>query len=250
LTERPERMTQYFSGLDGGGPWNRSRGWDYLHGVLYQMSGRAQPWPLPNVWLGTSIENDDVTERVRTLSRVPAVVRFLSVEPLLGPLDLDRCACDGGIRCCGCGGAGVVEVDDVQGDDDCRDCRGTGSLIDWVVIGGQIGPHALPMHPQWARDIRDQCAAAGVAFWFTGWGEWVPYDNRVHPLFDPQDAGEITGSKIVRMREDGALLGHAGGWHQGDEWMYRAAKHAASRLLDGVEHNGFPTVTAVEATRD
>ncbi|WP_084029027.1 DUF5131 family protein, partial [Mycobacterium avium] len=91
----------------------------------------SPPWPLPNVWVGTSIESDDYCWRADVLRAIPAAVRFLSLEPLLGPLtSLDL----------------------------------TG--IDWVIVGGESGPRARPMDLKWARLLRDQCAAAGVAFYF------------------------------------------------------------------------------------
>ena len=94
-------------------------------------------WPLPNVWIGTSVEDRARKDRIVHLRETPAAVRFLSLEPLLedlGELDL------------------------------------TG--IDWAIVGGESGPNARPMHSDWARSIRDQCQAAGVAFHFKQWGEW------------------------------------------------------------------------------
>jgi len=93
----------------------------------------ALPWP-PNVWMGTSIENQDYAWRADFLRRIPAAVRFVSVEPLLGPLELDL----------------------------------TG--IHWVIVGGESGPGARPLDPAWVRGIRDRCLQAGVAFFFKQWG--------------------------------------------------------------------------------
>lgn len=97
----------------------------------------ALKWP-PNVWMGVSVENQVFAFRAKRLAQVPAAVRFLSVEPLLGPVTLDL------------------------------------SGIDWVIVGGESGPHARPMDPDWARSVRDQCAAAGVAFFFKQWGGRTP----------------------------------------------------------------------------
>jgi protein gp37 len=97
-----------------------------------QMASRL-PWP-PNIWLGTSIELQRWAWRADAIRQVPAAVRFLSCEPLLGPLDLDL------------------------------------SGIHWVIVGGESGPKARPMHPDWARGIRDQCLRVGVAFFFKQWG--------------------------------------------------------------------------------
>jgi protein gp37 len=95
---------------------------------------RALPWP-KNVWMGTSVERADVRERVDLLRQVPAKVRFISAEPLIGPV-------------------GRMSL------------RG----MHWVIVGGESGPGARPMNPEWVRDIRDRCVAAGVAFFFKQWG--------------------------------------------------------------------------------
>lgn len=99
----------------------------------------GEGWPLPNVWLGTSIESDRYVFRADHLRNTPAAVRFLSLEPLLGPLP-------------------SLDLTD----------------IDWVIVGGESGPGARPMHPDWVRDIRDRCLSAGVPFFFKQWGEWIP----------------------------------------------------------------------------
>lgn len=102
-------------------------------------------WP-SNVWLGTSVEDQAATDkRVLELLRVPAKVRFLSCEPLLGEVDLRFC------------------------EGPCRDHK-----PEWVIVGGESGSSARPMHPNWVRSIRDQCQAAGVPFFFKQWGEWAP----------------------------------------------------------------------------
>ena len=92
------------------------------------------PWP-PNVWMGVSVERQDYTFRIGHLRQTPAAVKFLSLEPLLGPLPS-------------------------------LDLRG----IDWVIVGGESGPRARPMDGRWALDIRDQCRQAGVPFFFKQWG--------------------------------------------------------------------------------
>jgi protein gp37 len=95
-------------------------------------------WP-SNVWQGVSVENEDYTWRVDCLRRVPAALRFLSVEPLLGP----------------------ITSLPLEG-------------IHWVIVGGESGPRSRPMDPAWAQDIRDQCLAAGVPFFFKQWGGPTP----------------------------------------------------------------------------
>jgi protein gp37 len=108
---------------------------------IVALTGEAR-WPLPNVWLGTSIENDRFVGRADYLRETPAAVHFLSLEPLLGPLpSLDL----------------------------------TG--IEWVIVGGESGPQHRPMDPAWARDLRDRCVSAGVAFFFKQWGGRTPKAN-------------------------------------------------------------------------
>lgn len=118
-------------------------------------------WPR-NVWIGTSVENQAMADkRIPLLLQIPAAVRFLSCEPLLGPLDLsgktrETVWLDQEYADADPGLAEVVETD--------------GWPIAWVIVGGESGPKARPMNPDWVRGIRDQCTAAGVAFHFKQWG--------------------------------------------------------------------------------
>jgi protein gp37 len=133
----------------------------------------------PNVWLGTTAENQEMADkRIQMMPKVKASVRFLSLEPLLGPVDLSRWI--GGL----------------------------------VIVGGETGPGARPMHPDWVRSIRDQCQAAGVPFFFKGWGEWgqCPYCKK------GEYCVTCDSTKMVRV-----------------------GRRAAGRLLDGREHNEFPS---------
>src|SRR6185437_4305294 len=107
-----------------------------------------EQWPWPNVWLGATVVNQEEANRdIPKLVAIPAVVRFLSCEPLLGPIDLSRL-----IRW---GNDYLV-------------------MVRWIIAGGESGANARPAHPDWLNSLRDQCTAAGVAFHFKQWGEWVP----------------------------------------------------------------------------
>lgn len=172
LTKRPQRMAQLAR--------DRSLGFNPER-------------PPANVWLGTSIESDRYAFRANHLRATPAAVRFLSLEPLLGPLpSLDL----------------------------------TG--IDWVIVGGESGPGARPMHPQWVRDIRDRCIDAGVPFLFKQWGAWVEggdgvtYGRWVHP-----ERGGTTGAQTP-----GAVL------------MTQVGKRSAGRELDGRTWDEYPEQVA------
>ena len=133
-----------------------------VRGMLAELAHGNDPdlslldmMPLPNVWLGITVVNQEEACRdIPKLLAVPAAKRFLSIEPLLGTIDLGLCDCDNG-SVAAPGGAGGVT---------CPKCSGTGGrTLDWVIVGGESGPGARPMHPDWVRSLRDQCAAAGVA---------------------------------------------------------------------------------------
>ncbi|MDQ3224794.1 MAG: phage Gp37/Gp68 family protein [Gemmatimonadota bacterium] len=172
--------------------------------------GRAWDWPA-NVWLGTSVEDQQrADERIPHLLAVPAAVRFLSMEPLLASVDLRKgIYFHGGARVMKWGNRGTT----LEG-------------ISWVIVGGESGPHARPMNPQWAREIRDQCFVAEVPFFFKQWGEYAPLDaiglpNDRIPEYTPVFSG-------VSM--------------SGPAYVFRVGKKAAGRLLDGREWNELPTI--------
>lgn len=170
-----------------------------------------------NVWLGTTVENQEQANK-----RIPALLKcrdlspaiFLSCEPLLGPVDL-RSALWLEDQYCG-----------LRTDTYPHKKR----PIDWVIVGGESGHEARPMHPDWARDLRDQCHAAGVAFHFKQWGEWAPCSE-----VDPEDMCE------ARIDQSGRDVTDSPGLHSDkDEFMDRVGKKAAGRLLDGREWNEVP----------
>jgi protein gp37 len=120
---------------------------DLIDDPAGDVRAKVPHWPLPNVWLGVSAENQQWADiRIPALLDTPAAVRFVSAEPLLGPIRL---------------GAIPPLVGGVP-------------KIDWVIVGGESGHGARPMHPDWARGLRDECEDAGVAFLFKQWGEWTP----------------------------------------------------------------------------
>jgi protein gp37 len=172
-----------------------------------------------NVWLGATIVNQQEADRdIPKLLAVPARVRFLSIEPLLGPVDLRRLvqkAAEHPER-----GQPPVSIDALRG---WYGGAGDPASIDWVIVGGESGPGARPMSPDWARSLRDQCARAGVPFLFKQWGEWLPM------------LGQAEGV-AVRPKKATTPDGWVMGW---------AGKKAAGRRLDGAEHSGFPEVSHV-----
>lgn len=194
---------------------------------------------LPNVWLGVSVENQETAdERIPILLKTPAAARFVSYEPALGPAIL---GCDV------CGGYAIG--------DECEKCNPSVHTahtpkgitkrflhdLDWVIAGGESGPHARPSHPQWFRDVRDQCQAAGVPFFFKQWGEWTPLEK--------QQIGHGIAAHLVRSGDrcvniDGKSYtfdSNIAVDNEGQGYpMRRVGKKRAGRLLDGREWNEFP----------
>lgn len=213
LTKRAERMRAYFADdaththIATIAMQNVPVGRDITDVGLvwapHQMPNNYfQRWPLRNVWLGVSCERQqEANERIPLLEKTPAAMKFLSLEPLLGPVDLTRC----GSHYTGSGPLHLWRGGDSR--QWRKQFMHPAPEVQWVIVGGESGSRARPMHPQWARDVRDQCAAAGVPFFFKQWGEHAPRW--------PGD------------RSDGME-------------MERVGKHRAGRLLDGREHNAFP----------
>lgn len=234
LTKRPERMRDYLiRQLDR---------WDGEDGIADDLIAVAElagvdwreavdAWPLPNVWLGVSVEDQArANERIPLLLDTPAAVRFISAEPLLGPVDLEMIW----IRR---PGELPTPLSNRLGDY-VRPLRGNftdSPKLDWVICGGESGPDARPMHPDWARSLRDQCAAAGVPFFFKQWGEWAPVWDQLQgdqcpPCVVCQDGEVLTGRHMITGRMD----------EQDAEILRRIGKRAAGHLLDGVEHFNWP----------
>lgn len=184
--------------------------------------------PLPNVWLGVSVEHQETDCRILDLLSIRAAVRFLSCEPLLGPLDLQypktiwptgpQMCCSG--KDCGCMGM-PSEPPLIHG-------------INWVIAGGESGPGARPMHRDWVRSLRDQCQSARIPFFFKQWGEWVA---------EGQKSNFIAGSKVREVKNllpDGTEY-ITGVIDPGDiSCMLRVGKHLAGRQLDGRTWDEMP----------
>lgn len=246
LTKRPQRMLAFFAWLDAhperadfdsASLHEKYPGDDWRPFLCADLASRVLPdqgeglrvaiagkWPLPNVWLGVSVEDQAAAdERVPLLLATPAAVRFLSVEPMLGP----------------------IQVFNLDGPIDVP--YGSQSPLHWVICGGESGPHARPMNPHWARDLRDQCAAVGVAFLHKQNGEWA--DMATAGIVE---AGPVTNRvgvvanwmrQAVRFADGREAIVDAHTWTgHATHLMYRVGKRTAGRLLDGVEHNGYPEV--------
>lgn len=211
--------------------WDWSEGkcatewWDTLKMVADWINGS----PPKNVWLGTSVENQEAAdERIPALLYVPAAVRFLSCEPLLGPITLKEVH---GEYC---------EINALNGDHGViRPLQGrSNKRIHWVIAGGESGAHARPMYPDWVRTLRDQCQAAGVPFFFKQWGEFGRVTcHSIRGTEHPKLPTYLTDSYEIVAREDDQVIRCSNG-----DRMARVGKKAAGRSLDGREWNEFPEV--------
>ncbi|MBB4042055.1 protein gp37 [Microvirga flocculans] len=262
LTKRADRMQSYFQGMRESG-FGAKR--DPRPEILNEMD-KLWPgswknfdlgaFPLDNVWLGVSVEDQArANERIPALLDTPAAIRFVSVEPLLGPIDFRSIDADG---------ESVMDVlyprtweeewedwrDTEPTEEQARESffdwfslgtMPTGRMhhrLDWVIVGGESGPGARPMHPDWARSIRDQCTAAGVPFFFKQWGAWNPVKVVDHG--DGPFGVGAGGDPLLTYPNIPAYPSI----RLGEQEMWRVGKKRAGRLLDGIEHNAMPGDTA------
>lgn len=200
LTKRPERMAKYFS--------------EWLNGIKSVQTSRPNIMgdlrlPILNLWIGVTAENQEQAEkRIPLLLQTPAAHRFVSIEPILGTVNLTYLRLDGSNGFCECDaldtdGAGFYPSSKVLGP------------IDWVICGGESGHNARPVHHEWVRYLKNQCVHAEVPFFFKQWGEWAPREVALKIYgsdYDPEN-------KVA---------------------MARVGKKAAGRLLDGKEYLEFP----------
>ena len=206
LTKRPQRMLEFMR-------WYQ----DALDAEDIPIT-----LPLPNVWLGVTAENQECAdERIPLLLQMPAAMRFVSCEPLLGPIDLFDV--DGKIA------QSMPE----------RSMLFPADLIDWVIVGGESGPDARPLHPRWVQSLRDQCHAVGVPFFFKQWGEWIPFGQGLGWAVSERAQrcwldirGQSNSTYSAMMHEPSAL--------------FRIGKKAAGRVLDGRTWDEMPTAVRKE----
>lgn len=218
LTKRPERMKRIFDSYQMGAD---------------DIGGRF-PWP--HVWLGVTAENQEQADkRIPILLQIPAAKRFVSIEPMLGPVDLNAIkrnsfpvnGASGSI----CHGAFATYQE--------RDGAKLRDGLDWVLCGGESGSGARPMHPNWPRKLRDECVEAGVPFFFKQWGEWeiASQENRHCGSAMPESNKKYTwvgnNGKTFNPSAPDGLECYA---------MAKVGKKRAGRLLDGREWNERPGV--------
>lgn len=201
--------------------------------ICHQSTMRGGEWgyqPRPNIWLGVSVETQAEMGRAYTLGMTPAGRRFVSAEPLLGALDFTRHERDPLNPRMFPNRELVVNLLTGRHADG-RKFQERG--LDWIIVGGESGTRARPMHPEWATSIRDQCAAAGVPFFFKQWGEW-----------SPMPVGTLTGFPVEGPPPHG-FVGLDGKrsdlWLKRGDWpVERVGKKRAGRMLEGREYGEMP----------
>ncbi len=217
LTKRPKRALEFYLWVKEGLEENLRN-----HKMVIT-------WPVPSVHIGVSVENQQAAdERIPTLLHIPAAVRFVSAEPLLGALDLWRIQPNkyttlNVLEGCGTGSRGMTGQMTPN-----MSCN----KIDQVIVGGESGTGARPMHPDWVRSLRDQCTAVGTKFYFKQWGEWTPCKQIEHIRDTHIDGADIVGP-------DGVISDIP---VNGGVYMKRVGKKAAGRLLDGRRWAELPEV--------
>ena len=175
---------------------------EYINGMI-KSCGKAcnmDDLIISNLWMGVSAENQHTFDQRRFyLSQIPTAVRFISIEPLLGNINFD-----------------FSEV----------------GKRDWIIVGGESGPNARPMHPDWVRSIRDQCKEYKIPFMFKQWGEWIPSYNAGERSSEPGYYNKSIGDNWVKH------------YHQfpDGQGMVKVGKKKAGRLLDGKIYDEYPEV--------
>lgn len=222
LTKRPERMLAYCRTLGKHHSRDRvsiaAQHLDSTGNFYWEMGSNG--WHLPNVWLGVSIEDQDTAnERLPLLAQMPAAVRWISLEPLLARVSLED----------------AVRQPSIQSL--CNPQRESVELrhtVDWVVVGGESGNQARPMHSDWARLLRDQCIAGNVPFLFKQWGEWSTSPDEPGNRNPPTHALKTDGSLVAIDRPVKEL--------EGALPIAKIGKSAAGRKLDGEQWSQYPSM--------
>lgn len=242
LTKRPDLWDERICGATGlwgyegqighfGATDSWAFGFDWLHGR-----------PPANVWIGATVENQEMADkRIPKLLKIPARVRFLSCEPMLGPVNLRSVAY---IRA---GGQTIIDALTGHMPNAFSGSTPSWARLDWIICGGESGPKARPMHSDWARALRNQCEAAGVPFFFKQWGEWREFyaegpSREIDDAGDEADAAYRAAVNPAFVTLDGTVIFDRSNlpWNVPCRLIECVGKARAGHLLDGVEHHGFP----------
>lgn len=245
LTKRPQMIRQRLEAAFAHLAKGTDRG-----DLLEWIAGWLQGLPPENIWLGITAENqDELVRRTPHVLAVPAAKRFLSMEPLLGPVRLDRLP-----------HGDESDIDALRGEivftpqHVAVRPEPLGARIDWVIAGGESGPKARPSHPDWFRSLRDQCQAAGVPFFFKQWGEWreAPWKlarraDESPEVYKQRSEAEAATHFLISTGEPWPLDHKPWSIERDDEkpahaiGLHRIGKKTAGALLDGREWREVPS---------
>lgn len=243
LTKRADRMLAYCNGSIEEGVWVDN---DAIAKYAPPLEERQEwTYPLPNVWLGVSVENQEQADkRVPDLLMTPAAVRFVSCEPLLGEVRLDRIAVrsNSGYKLDSLAGRLFKDIKGAfkYGPDNQRS-------LDWVIAGGESGVNARPMHPDWVYSLRYQCIGSKTPFFFKQWGEYEPmfphYPEEYGKDDDWGDEVELGFPKEGILYSDGYFyngIEHQAHVNRGAYWVRKVGKKKSGHLIDGKPWQNFP----------
>ena len=202
---------------------------------IYDFGHDNVTLPLPNVWLGVSAENQEwADQRIPVLMRIPAAVRFVSCEPLLGAVDLRRwLPCSAHVRGWAC------DECDERVDQSCKICGFGHTQLDWAIAGGESGPR--PSHDTWVKTLRDTCMEREIPFFFKQWGNWSPYCYTVPPI---EERIVYLDGRSGPCTDDYIASQHAKGLHThgGGTIMRRDHKKKIPATIDGHAWREWPKV--------
>ncbi len=228
LTKRAKRMSEYLND-----PLTRS---NLSYNILksknsaYAIEDPLQDsaWPLKNVWVGVSVENQEQLKRVVYLNTIEAEVKFISHEPLLSSIDYSNSSLGESFK---------------------YHAGGLKNCVSWVIVGGESGSKARPMHPDWVRSVRDQCAEANTPFFFKQWGEYKPvsinrtgiqpYNSKSNPYtLYTNKAGDI----FELVDKDGEFLVCGDSDNEYYQSIQKVGKKHAGNVLDGEQYEAYPII--------
>ncbi len=255
LTKRTERMRDYLT-TPGRHTAILAAAAEITGETVTVGAGHDWPWPLPNVWAGSSVEDQATAEeRIPILLDTPAAVRWLSMEPLLGQVDLTGVVLPPswvyqpllGVR------FDPMMPPTYGGEEEAT------PKLDWIVLGGESGRGARPMHPDWVRSVRDQCSTADVPFLFKQWGQYA-YEQLVDTSYDHIECVAADGRRFAYAADlvSGTAMPRAVLWDGAASWeavdapppgamiLRNVGKKAAGRHIDGREHDDYPREETME----
>lgn len=225
LTKRPERAYQFWQ-------WLLNK----VAGVSIQDVCSTSK---DNIWMGVTAENQEqANKRISILLQIPASKRYVSIEPMLGPIDFYDININGEFY------HALKGFGDISGGDF---GKFNGPKLDWVICGGESGPHARPMHPEWVKSVRDQCKDAGTPFFFKQWGEWSP---RTWGLVQEDHKCEKWPCLKVALNGKTGRSGNADDLtldeYSNGNFMQKVGRNKAGNILDFKQYHQWPDINPTQ----